>query len=135
MHELAIAEAIADVARAHAAGRRVEVVRVRIGHLRQVVGTTLAFGFDLVVRDTPLEGATLEIEAVPVATRCRRCGRESPQSGFPFRCSACGAVDAVVVRGEELQVVSLDLADLPASDRDAHEPPFADEYEPGRTAP
>ena len=45
MHELSIAQAIVDVAARHAAGRRVERVQVRIGHLRQVVPSALAFSF------------------------------------------------------------------------------------------
>lgn len=113
MHELSVAEAIADVAREHAMGRRVEAVRVRVGALRQVVPSALAFAFELVTRETPLAGAALAIEAVPVAVRCRRCGAESPQSGFPFRCASCGALDVAVVRGEELFVDSLELADAP----------------------
>ena len=37
MHELALAQAIADTVSRRAEGRGVELVAVRIGHLRQVV--------------------------------------------------------------------------------------------------
>jgi hydrogenase nickel incorporation protein HypA/HybF len=37
VHELSLCEAIAGVVKPHAGGRHVDVVRVRIGALRQVV--------------------------------------------------------------------------------------------------
>lgn len=111
MHELAIAEQVARVAQEHAADRRVRRVRMRIGHLRQVVPASLEFGFALVTHGTPLEGATLEIASVPIAARCRPCDLESAQPDFPMRCPRCGGLALEVVRGEELQVESLELAD------------------------
>ena len=109
MHELSIADAIARVASDHAAGRRVAKVEVKVGHLRQVVPSALEFAFELVTQGTPLEGADLEIEEVPAAGLCARCGAESRLDGFPFRCSLCGGLDLDVVRGEELLVDALEL--------------------------
>ena len=56
----------------HAAGRRVTVVSLRIGHLRQVVPDSLAFYFELVSRETLCEGARLEQEVRPGAAALRR---------------------------------------------------------------
>ena len=41
MHELSIAESVMRIATAHAAGRRVHAVEVKVGHLRQVVPSAL----------------------------------------------------------------------------------------------
>jgi hydrogenase nickel incorporation protein HypA/HybF len=109
MHELSIAQAIVDVAARHAAGSRVERVQVRIGHLRQVVPSALAFSFELCARGTPVDGAELEIEHVPIVVACRTCGAESEPAGFPLACGACGGLAVDVERGEELQVESLEL--------------------------
>jgi hydrogenase nickel incorporation protein HypA/HybF len=109
MHELAIAESVVAIASRHAAGRRVYRVEVKVGHLRQVVPSALEFAFELVAQGSALEGAVLDIDEVPAAGLCRDCGAESPIEGFPFRCSACGALDLEVVRGEELYVDSLEL--------------------------
>lgn len=114
MHELALAESIARIVQEHAAGRRVRSVRVRVGALRQVVPSALVFGFAMVARETGLGDAALEIEEVPVAGRCRVCGSESPQPGFPFRCPTCGRHLVDVIRGEELLVESLELDEGPA---------------------
>jgi hydrogenase nickel incorporation protein HypA/HybF len=109
MHELSIATAVVGIVERHAAGRRVTRVDVRIGHLRQVVSSALAFAFELVTAGTELEGTELVIEPVPAAARCQACGAQTEQEGFPFACAACGSWDVEVVQGEELVVDSIDL--------------------------
>jgi hydrogenase nickel incorporation protein HypA/HybF len=112
MHELAIAEGIASVAARHAGGRRVERVEVRVGHLRQVVRSALEFSFEVVARDTPLEGAELVIDEVPARVRCRGCGAETEARGFPLRCARCRGFDVEVTAGDELVVDALELSDV-----------------------
>ena len=111
MHELSIAQAVIDIASAHAEGRRVTAVEVKVGHLRAVVPAALQFAFMLAAEGTPVEGARLELEHVPVACRCRRCGRETEPDRWPLACAACGALDVEVIRGEELLVASLECED------------------------
>jgi hydrogenase nickel incorporation protein HypA/HybF len=109
MHELSIAGSVVRIACAHAGERRVTKVWLKVGHLRQVVPSSLEFAFGLVAEGTVAEGAELEMEVVPAAGRCRACGAESPLPGFPLRCARCGGFDMEVVRGEELLVDSLEL--------------------------
>jgi hydrogenase nickel incorporation protein HypA/HybF len=109
VHELSIADRIVSIAAAHAAGRRVWKVEVKVGHLRQVVPSALEFAFELVAQGTPVEGAELEIETVPAAGICRDCGAESSLSAFPLSCSRCGGLDLEVTSGEELLVEALEL--------------------------
>jgi hydrogenase nickel incorporation protein HypA/HybF len=111
MHELSIAQAVIDIAAAHARGRRVNAIEVRVGHLRAVVPAALEFAFALAAEGTPVEGARLEIEHVPAAGRCRRCGGETELDGWPLACGACGGLDVEVIRGEELLVASLECED------------------------
>jgi hydrogenase nickel incorporation protein HypA/HybF len=109
MHELSIAEAIADVATRHAHGRRVVRVEVKVGHLRQVVPDSLHFAFELVAQGTALDGAELAITHIPAAGRCRACGAKSAMEGFPLCCARCGGLDMEVLAGEELLVDALEL--------------------------
>jgi hydrogenase nickel incorporation protein HypA/HybF len=109
MHELAIAESVLAIVERHAAGRRVVEVQVRVGHLRQVVPSALEFAFELAGRGTVAEGATLVLEQVAAAGRCRACGERTTFAAFPFICEACGGWDIELTQGQELQVEALEL--------------------------
>ena len=109
LHELSIAESVVRIAGRQADGRQVTRVQMKVGHLRQVVPSSLAFGFELLAEGTPVEGAELEIEQVPAEGRCRGCGLESRLGRFPLLCPRCGGFDLEILRGEELIVESLEL--------------------------
>ena len=112
MHELAIAEAVVDIAVRHADGRPVRKVELRVGHLRQVVPSALEFAFQLLTTGTVLDGAELLIEDVPARGRCRVCGIETTMRQFPLQCSSCGGLDLELLEGEELLVDALELQEL-----------------------
>jgi hydrogenase nickel incorporation protein HypA/HybF len=116
MHELSLAEAVVDIVERHARGRPVTRVRVRVGHLRQVVPGALQFAFELLSAGTVADGAELEIEEVPVRGRCRRCGEEAQLRGFPLQCPRCGELDVEIVAGEELLVDELECEEEMATE-------------------
>ena len=109
MHELSIAESVVRVASRHAEGRRVTKVYLKVGHLRQVVPSALAFSFELVAHGTPAEGAELEMQQVPATGVCKECGEETRLVTFPLVCDSCGSQDLKIIEGEELLVESLEL--------------------------
>jgi hydrogenase nickel incorporation protein HypA/HybF len=109
MHELSLSSAIVNTVVKHAAGRRVTVVSLRVGKLRQVAPDTLEFYFGFVARDTVCEGARLEHELVPALLRCRECGNGWDVDFPVFRCPACGAVGAEVETGDEFEVESIEV--------------------------
>ena len=76
VHELSLSGAIVNTVVKHAEGRRVTVVSLRVGSLRQVVPDTLEFYFEFVARGTVCEGARLEQELVPASLRCDACAHE-----------------------------------------------------------
>jgi hydrogenase nickel incorporation protein HypA/HybF len=108
MHELSVSSAVLDTVLKHADGRRVTVVSLRIGHLRQVVPDSLAFYFELVARETLCEGARLEQELVPALLRCEGCEREWDPEDAWFRCTGCGGPGEVIA-GNELEVESIEV--------------------------
>ena len=97
------------VVEGHARGRRVAKVDLRVGHLRQVVPSALAFSFELVAQGSPAEGAELEIKDVEPHGRCRDCGRDGRIAAFPIACLGCGSLDVEVTGGEELLVEALEV--------------------------
>jgi hydrogenase nickel incorporation protein HypA/HybF len=126
MHELSISQAIVDTAIRHAGGRRVVLVSLRLGAMRQVVPDSLDFYFGIVSRDTLCEGAALEQEIVAARLRCPGCARvwdpapapvatHGELEGIPplptFRCPGCGTPGEVEAGGE-LEVESIEVEDL-----------------------
>jgi len=111
MHEFSVASAIVDTVVRHADGRRVSVVTVRCGQLRQVVPDSLDFAFGIVSRETVCEGARLEQEVVPARLSCSSCGEEWEISLPIFRCLTCDTTDVQVVAGEELEVDTIEVSE------------------------
>lgn len=107
---MSLCRAIAKVVRTHAAGRRVEVVRVRVGALRQVVPDSLTFCWGLVRDHEDMPGAELELELVAAAVQCHSCGQLSEVgSRWSVACPRCAGADVSVVSGEEFLVTSVDV--------------------------
>jgi hydrogenase nickel incorporation protein HypA/HybF len=109
MHELSVSAAVVDTAVRHAAGRRVSVVWLRVGALRQVVPDSLDFYFGIVSRDTVCEGARLEQELIEARLRCADCDTEWAVDVPAFRCPVCEGGSVAVVSGDELEVESIDV--------------------------
>ena len=109
MHELSLSSAIVNTVVKHAAGRRVTVVNLRIGRMRQVVPETLDFYFDFVARDTVCEGARLEMEILDARLRCTACDHPWAIEVPSFRCPACSSSRAEVTSGNEFDVESIEV--------------------------
>lgn len=104
-------DAIATVVRPYAEGRHVDIVRVRIGALRQVVPDSLSFCWTLVREHEGMPDAELELELVAAEVVCRSCGRQSEiTSRWSILCPKCASEDVEVLRGEEFLVTSLDVS-------------------------
>lgn len=109
MHELSLSSAVINTALKHADGRRVTVVSLRVGRLRQVVPDTLEFYFEFVARGTLCEGARLEQEILEARLRCRACACEWAIEIPAFRCPTCGGSDVAVASGNEFEVESIEV--------------------------
>jgi hydrogenase nickel incorporation protein HypA/HybF len=114
MHELSLSSAIVNTAVKHAAGRRVAVISLRVGQLRQVIPDTLDFYFEFVARGTLCEGATLEQEVIEARLRCGGCDHEWSIDIPSFRCPQCGGAEVTVAGGNEFEVESIEIEGPPA---------------------
>jgi hydrogenase nickel incorporation protein HypA/HybF len=109
VHELSICSAIAGTVTEHAGGRPVRRVRLRIGHYRQVVPETLSYCWRIRTRGTDLDRCELEVDYVPAAVSCRRCGDRTALDAPALRCGACQSPDVELVSGDELLIESIDV--------------------------
>jgi hydrogenase nickel incorporation protein HypA/HybF len=115
MHELSIAIAIVEqateVAQQHG-GARVHSVRIRVGELSGVVKDALEFAWETATEGTPIAGAQLLVEDVPVRMRCTQCiaerGVVSPQE---LLCEVCRspAYPWELIQGRELELRAMEL--------------------------
>ena len=112
MHELSLCEAIAEVVRPYVDGRHVDIVRVQIGALRQVVPESLTFCWSLLRDHEDMADAELELEFVAAEVQCRSCGQQSTiTSQWSLLCPRCESADVEVLRGNEFQVTSLEVSE------------------------
>jgi len=112
VHELSLAQAIADTTVRYADGRPVAEVRVRIGHLRQVVPDALQFAWELLTAESDLEGAVLIIEHIPAVVHCEVCDARSSLDLPVLACGACGATNVVLETGDEFTIQTIDVAEV-----------------------
>ena len=114
MHEMSIAESIVSIAAEELKKHRLEklvLVRVRYGALSNVVAESLSFCFDAMTMNTPLAGARLELEELPVILRCGQCGVSFTPKGRDLfaPCPTCGQnLGHEVEQGRELYVQHLE---------------------------
>lgn len=108
MHELAIGQSIVAAVTERLGEERVRRLVLEVGQLSGVVPDALRFCFDLCTRDTPVEGAELEIREVGGLARCDACGREV-ELAAPFGVCACGSPGLEVLRGRELRIKEVEV--------------------------
>ena len=110
MHELSLCRLIESIVRRAADGRKVAVVELDVGELRQVVPSTLEHCWALVTPGTSLEGSRLAIRRIPGVVVCTSCAARTTLTDVPvMRCGACQGSDVKTVAGEEFIVTSLQL--------------------------
>jgi hydrogenase nickel incorporation protein HypA/HybF len=118
LHELSIAESILDIATAEAVkhdASAVTAIKLRLGEFTGVVREALEFAFEIARQGTVAQRAVLEIEHVPLETRCPGCGLTArPGEDFCLACERCGK-QVEILSGREMQVEYVDLAETAAT--------------------
>ena len=111
MHEYSIATSLLEIAlrTANEHGlKKISRAKVQAGALRSIVPCQLTFWWEAVARRTPAEGAVLDIETVPLRSRCRHCGHEFEVEEMVFRCLRCGSIDLDTIAGMELLLIEIE---------------------------
>lgn len=92
-------------------GISIERLNLKIGKLSAVVPVSLRFCFEIISKDTALEGADLVIEEIPVLVKCKTCNFQWIVTGPSFDCPQCQHDKVNIIKGRELEVVSIEIAD------------------------
>jgi hydrogenase nickel incorporation protein HypA/HybF len=109
MHELAITESVVEDVAERLSGSRVTRVVLEIGALSGVVPDAIRFCFDVCAQGTPLQGASLDILAIPARARCSVCQNEFEIEDGIGLCP-CGSADLVFLSGRELRIKAVEVA-------------------------
>ena len=119
MHEMSLVQGLLDIIEQemerHGATRLIKV-RVRHGALAAVVPEAMLFAWEAITKATPLDGAVLEMDEVPVVLKCSMCGREfqpdglTPHGMLCVPCPGCGEeLGHQVLDGKELTLEQLEV--------------------------
>lgn len=112
MHEIGIAASILErvslVAQQHGTSR-ITKVGIRLGPLSGVDPEALSFSFEVLAKDTSLEGARLEIERSHRVQLCASCGRDFEGDFVAGLCPGCGSPFSRCIAGDELDLSFVEL--------------------------
>lgn len=113
MHELSIALSIVEMAEAEArrqGAAQVKAVHLKLGLLSGVVQDALRFSYGISCDGTILEGSELVIQEQPTVIYCDHCEAERSLSSIQgLFCPDCGTSAPKVVRGQELELVAMEI--------------------------
>ena len=105
MHELSITQSLLEIVNQEVAKHaisKVTSVKLKVGKLTAIEPTSLTFCFEVLSKDTPVEGAELVIEIVPVRGKCLGCGKLFEANGLLLACPNCSGHRIEMVSGREL---------------------------------
>ena len=86
-------------------------MRVTAGPLRAIEPEAMQFAWRGVTEEAGVDGARLELDALPWTLRCPICGYGWTAPQLECACPGCGANRAFPVGGDELQVTSIEIED------------------------
>jgi hydrogenase nickel incorporation protein HypA/HybF len=119
MHELPITRSLLELALRHAesaGGGRVSALYLEVGRLSGVIDRFVQFYWDIVSEGTPAAGARLHFESIAIEMACADCDTRFEPDGDTYTCPSCASTEVQVVRGDEFNLVAIDLdsGDAPA---------------------
>jgi len=115
MHEYSIVQSLLDVIEENAAknsASKVTKIVVKIGVLSGVEPHLLEIAFNTFKEKTICEEAEFIMNIQPIIARCQTCGHQNSyeKNQIFFECEKCGGVELDVLDGEDMLLMSLELA-------------------------
>ena len=110
MHELSLAMEVIDLASSEAEKNEVTVIReilIEIGDLSGVEGDAFELALNLLVKDSILENATIQIIRTPGKGKCTACKLEFEMKQMLATCPECHSYPSGISGGREFMIVSM----------------------------
>jgi hydrogenase nickel incorporation protein HypA/HybF len=112
MHEMSIAQSLIDILHEEMAkhgAATLRSVRLSVGELSAIVPESLSFCFEIITQGTPLEGAKLLMDRIPLRGYCPQCEETFDIKEFVFICPTCGSPNIETIEGQELSIVEMEV--------------------------
>ena len=123
MHEVSVMSGIIDAVMAELAKHdveKVEEVNLVVGEMTYLGKDQLTFAYEIMTRDTPLEGSTLVFEDEKAEVSCPSCGFQGPAEYYvdesfhnnipKLSCPKCGA-GVKVTKGKSCRISSIKVVE------------------------
>lgn len=110
MHELSLLENARDILEEHAVRQnfsKVIQITLEIGKLSCVEPEALRFGFNVVMKGSLAENATLLISELDGLGLCQHCQREMEMKTLYEPCIYCGSAIVKIIQGAEMKIKDL----------------------------
>ena len=112
MHELSVAQNIAEIVESEAKNRQASCVTgvlLEIGELAGIELEALEFAWSAVIENTLLNKAKLQIDGVRGKAKCISCGKEFDIHELFDLCPDCKSFGNEILQGKELRIKSIDI--------------------------
>ncbi len=114
MHEFAMCEnvgraALEEYAKLEPPPKRLVRIRVVAGGMHQIVPDFFTFAYEVLTKETAIEGSTMDLKVTPVIGRCRNCTWEGELTLPFFECGSCKERKIDVIHGMEMMVEKLEI--------------------------
>lgn len=109
MHELSLAVEVIELASREAAKHRVFNIReilIEVGDLSGVEADAFRFGLEMLVKDSILEQAEVQLVRTPGKGRCASCNMEFEMKDRLGQCPLCQGYPSEITGGQEFRVLS-----------------------------
>lgn len=80
MHEMAVTQAMLNMALEHAQGHRITDIYLQVGRMSLIIPESVGVFFDYLGKGTLAERARLHFEILPLEMTCMDCGRQADLS-------------------------------------------------------
>ncbi len=112
MHEMSLCEGVLQVLETEAAKQgfqKVKAVWLEIGDLSSVEPEAMSFSFEVVMRNTLADRATLNIINVEGCAWCMKCSKSVSVKQRFDECPDCGSYQLQVTGGDEMKIKELEV--------------------------
>ena len=112
MHEIGIMERALEIAITNAKkqnAHKINKITMNIGKLSGVIPDALEFAFDVVIKNTIAENATLKINTIPITCYCDNCQINFNPPEWFFECPQCHQFSNNIIQGKEIELMSVEI--------------------------